>query len=155
MANLDSEFFGLVFPGLQATQKIHAHNSRPELSACLSNFTFSNPKFIHGDFLLMGETKFLSALPFSRIFGVAWEETTVISCGVSKDSQDFSAQPLVLEHRDDPRHHTVFCVTTEDKIKNINLSQILRGLNWGLFFVLKSVRSRVLGQDFFNRFQSP
>ena len=57
MANFDSEFFGLVFPGLQATQKIHAQNSRPELSAFLSNFTFSNPKFIHGDFLLTGETE--------------------------------------------------------------------------------------------------
>ena len=56
MANFDSEFFGLVFPGLQATQKIHAQNSRPELSAFLSNFTFLNPKFIHGDFLLTGET---------------------------------------------------------------------------------------------------
>ena len=53
-ANFDSEFFGLVFPGLQATQKIHAQNSRPELSAALSNFTFLNPKFIHGDFLPMG-----------------------------------------------------------------------------------------------------
>ena len=57
MANFDSEFLGLVFPGYQATQKIHAQNSRPELSAFLSNFTFSNPKFIHGDFLLTGETK--------------------------------------------------------------------------------------------------
>ena len=56
MANLDSEFFGLVFPGFQATQKIHPQNSRPELSAFLSNFTFLNPKFIHGDFLLTGET---------------------------------------------------------------------------------------------------
>ena len=54
MANFDSEFFGLVFPGFQATQKIHAQNSRPELSAFLSNFTFLNPKFIHGDFLLTG-----------------------------------------------------------------------------------------------------
>ena len=57
MANFDSEFFGLVFPGFQATQKIHALNSRPELSAFLSNFTFLNPEFIHGDFLLTGETK--------------------------------------------------------------------------------------------------
>ena len=57
MANFDSEFFGLVFLGFQATQKIHAQNSRPELSAFLSNFTFLNPKFIHGDFLLTGETK--------------------------------------------------------------------------------------------------
>ena len=57
MANFDCEFLGLVSPGLQATQKIHAQNSRPELSAFLSNFTFLNPKFIHGDFLLAGETK--------------------------------------------------------------------------------------------------
>ena len=56
MANFDSEFFGLVFPGLQATQKIHTQSSRPELSTFLSNFTFLNPKFIHGDFLLTGET---------------------------------------------------------------------------------------------------
>ena len=56
-ANFDSEFFGLVFPGVQVTQKIHAQSSRPELSAFLSNFTFLNPKFIHGDFLLTGETK--------------------------------------------------------------------------------------------------
>ena len=57
-ANFDGEFCGLVFPGLQATQKIHAQNSRPELSAFLSNFTFLNPKSIHGDFLLTGETNF-------------------------------------------------------------------------------------------------
>ena len=56
-ANFDGEFFGLVFPGLQATQKIHAQNSRPELSAFISNFTLLNPKFIHGDFLLARETK--------------------------------------------------------------------------------------------------
>ena len=56
MANFDSEFVGLVFQGFQATQKIHTQNSRPELSAFLSNFTFLNPKFIHGDFLLTGET---------------------------------------------------------------------------------------------------
>ena len=56
MANFDGNFFGLVFPGFQATEKIHAQNSRPELSAFLSNFTFLNPKFIHGDFLLTGET---------------------------------------------------------------------------------------------------
>ena len=60
MANFDSEIFGLVFPGLQATQKIHAQNSRPELSAFLSNFAFLNPKFIHGDFLLTGETNIWS-----------------------------------------------------------------------------------------------
>ena len=65
MANFDSEFFGLVFPGLQATQKIHAQNSRPELSAFLSNFTFLNPKFIHGDFLLTGETNISARFSFS------------------------------------------------------------------------------------------
>ena len=54
--NFDGEFFGLVFPGFQATQKIQAQNSHPELSAFLSNVTFLNPKFIHGDFLLTGET---------------------------------------------------------------------------------------------------
>ena len=59
MANFDSEFFGLVFPGFQATKKISAQNSRPELSAFLSNFTFLNPKFIQGDFLLTGETNIL------------------------------------------------------------------------------------------------
>ena len=57
MANFDSDFFGLLFPGYQATQKIHSQNSRPELSAFLSNFTFLNPQFIHGDFLLTGESK--------------------------------------------------------------------------------------------------
>ena len=56
MANFDSEFFGLVFLGFQATKNIHAQNSRPELSAFLSSFTFLDPKFIHGDFLLTGET---------------------------------------------------------------------------------------------------
>ena len=59
MANFDS----LVFPGLQVTQKIHAQNSRPELSAFLSNFTFVNPKFTHGDFLLTGETKIYRSWP--------------------------------------------------------------------------------------------
>ena len=57
MADFDREFFGLDFPGFQATQKIHARNSRPELSVFLSNFTFLNPKFIRGDFLLTEETK--------------------------------------------------------------------------------------------------
>ena len=67
MANFDSEFFGLVFPGLQDTQKIHAQNSRPELSAFLSNFTFLNPKFIHGDFLLTGETNLFRKVQFLEI----------------------------------------------------------------------------------------
>ena len=70
MANFDSEFFGLVFPGFQATQKIHAQNSRPELSASLSNFTFLNPKFIHGDFLLTGETKRCLSRPFGFLQGI-------------------------------------------------------------------------------------
>ena len=64
MANFDSEFFGLGFSGFQATHTIHAQNSRPELSAFLSNFTFLNPNFIHGDFLLTGETSiFLGISP--------------------------------------------------------------------------------------------
>ena len=74
MANFDSEFFGLVFPGFQATQKIHAQNSRPELSAFLSNFSFLNPKFIHGDFLLTGETNIFEALPrFSQRGQQGWQ----------------------------------------------------------------------------------
>ena len=56
MANFDSEFFSLVFSRVSGHPKIHAQNSRPELSALLSNFTFLNPKFIHGDFPLTGET---------------------------------------------------------------------------------------------------
>ena len=48
-----AQFSALFFPGLQAPQKIHTQNSRPELSAFLSNFTFSNPKLFHADFLLM------------------------------------------------------------------------------------------------------
>ena len=74
-ANFDTKIFGLVFPGFQATQKIHAQNSRPELSAFLSNFTFLNPKFIHGDFLLTGETnksKLISRpLCLKQLLGIA------------------------------------------------------------------------------------
>ena len=40
-------------------KKNHAQNSRPELSASLSNFTLLNPKCIQGDFLLTGETNTL------------------------------------------------------------------------------------------------
>ena len=53
MANFFHRSFGLVLPGLQAPHK----NSRPKSSAFLSNFTFSNPKCFHADFLLTGETK--------------------------------------------------------------------------------------------------
>ena len=46
------------FPGFQAPEKIHAQNSRPELLAFLSTFTFSNPMFFfHADFLLTGRSK--------------------------------------------------------------------------------------------------
>ena len=55
MANFDSDFFGLVFPWFQATQKIHAQNSRPELSAFLSNFTFFEPKIYSRRFSAYGE----------------------------------------------------------------------------------------------------
>ena len=54
---LIANFSALFFRGFRPPKKIHAQNSRPELSAFLSNFTFSNPKFIHADFLLTGETK--------------------------------------------------------------------------------------------------
>ena len=46
------EFFGLVFPGLQVPPK----NLRPNLSAFLSNFTFSNPKCFHAASLLAVES---------------------------------------------------------------------------------------------------
>ena len=71
MANFDCKIVGLVFLGLQATQKIHALNSRPELSAFLSNFTFLNPKFIHGDFLLTGRPTFF---PVSTMAAGNWED---------------------------------------------------------------------------------
>ena len=62
MANFFCNFFGLVFPGYQPPppppkKKMQAQNSRPELSAFLSKFTFSSPKFCHVDFLLAGETE--------------------------------------------------------------------------------------------------
>ena len=52
--------FGLVSQGFQGPPaKIHAQNSRPELSAFLSNFTLLNPMFSHADFLLTGENNVL------------------------------------------------------------------------------------------------
>ena len=54
---LMANFSALFFQGFRSPQKIHAQNSRQELSAFLSNFTLLKPKFIHGDFLLTGETK--------------------------------------------------------------------------------------------------
>ena len=59
-ANFDGEFFGLVFPGFRGTQKIHAQNSRPELSAFLSNFTFSNPNLFTAIFCFRGRPTFFS-----------------------------------------------------------------------------------------------
>ena len=58
-ANFDGEFFfreffGLVSPWHQA--KIHAQTWHPNLLALLSNFTFSNPNFVHADFQLTGGT---------------------------------------------------------------------------------------------------
>ena len=49
-----ANFSALFLQGFLATPKIHAQNSRPELSAFLSNFTFLNQKIIQGDFLLTG-----------------------------------------------------------------------------------------------------
>ena len=60
MAKFLCHFFGGCFSRISPPppKKIHAQNSRPELSAFLSNFTFSNPKFIEGDFLLIREMIF-------------------------------------------------------------------------------------------------
>ena len=63
---LIANFSALFFQGFRSPKKIHAQNSRPELSAFLSNFTFLNPKFIHGDFLLTGETKTYFCLKISK-----------------------------------------------------------------------------------------
>ena len=54
MANFDSDFLGLVFQGFRPPKKIHAQNSRPELSAFLSNFTFSKPKIYSRRFSAYG-----------------------------------------------------------------------------------------------------
>ena len=69
MANFDSDFFSLVFPGFQATRKIHAQNSRPELSAFLSNFTFSNPIFFSRRFSAYWEIKEHNILRTKRFYG--------------------------------------------------------------------------------------
>ena len=60
-ANFDGEFLiatfsPLFFQGFRPPKKFTPKNSHPELSAFLSNFTLLNPKLIHGDFLLTGET---------------------------------------------------------------------------------------------------
>ena len=80
MANSDSNIFGLFFQGCRPPQKIHVQT----LSAFPTNFTFLNPKFIHGDLLLTGETlkthtprKFWEVWRFSpQLFGVEfWGRT--------------------------------------------------------------------------------
>ena len=65
-ANFDGEIFQRIFRPCFSrvsgpSQNIHAQNSRPKLSAFLSNFTFWNAKCIHADFLLTGETNRISA----------------------------------------------------------------------------------------------
>ena len=45
-------------------------SSLPNLSAFLSNFTFSNPKCSHADFLLTGETKILFGVGKELIKGI-------------------------------------------------------------------------------------
>ena len=69
---LIAKFSALFFQGFRPTRKIHAQNSRPELSAFLSNFTFSNPKFIHGDFLLAVETNIFFPQHFSNMPSMKW-----------------------------------------------------------------------------------
>ena len=65
-ANFDRKFFCLVFQGCRPTQTIHAQNPCPNMSAFLSNFTFTNPK-ISSDFLLMGETKSSVTGPHKKV----------------------------------------------------------------------------------------
>ena len=55
MANFDSEFFGLVFPGVSGHPKIHAQNSRPELSGFPLQFHFLEPKIYSWRFSAYGE----------------------------------------------------------------------------------------------------
>ena len=59
MANLAGDFSALFFQDFRPPpqKKIHAQTSRPEVSACLSDFTFSNPFFFHADFLLTGRSR--------------------------------------------------------------------------------------------------
>ena len=53
MANVDSEFFGLVFPGFQDTQKIHAQNSSRIVGIPLP-FHFLEPKIYSRRFSAYG-----------------------------------------------------------------------------------------------------
>ena len=63
--NFDGEFISANFPALfffrefKFSTKNSAQNSRPELSAFLSNFIFSNPKCFHADFLLTNKTNYV------------------------------------------------------------------------------------------------
>ena len=59
---LIANFSALFFQAFRPPQKVHAQNSRPELSAFLSNFTFLNPNVLHGDFLLTGETNWFQCI---------------------------------------------------------------------------------------------
>ena len=52
--NFDSEFLGLVFPGIRPP-KFHTPNSLPNLPASLSKFTFSNPNLFTPIFCLWGD----------------------------------------------------------------------------------------------------
>ena len=70
MANFDSEFFGLIFPGFQAPPK----NSRPEFTPRILSiplqFHFLEPIFfVHADFLL---TKKSGVANPWLVTGVSW-----------------------------------------------------------------------------------
>ena len=54
MANFDSEFFGRVFPGFQATQKIHAQYSLSRIVGIPLQFHFLEPKIYSRRFSAYG-----------------------------------------------------------------------------------------------------
>ena len=67
IANFDSESFGLVFPRFRLPPKIHAPNSRPNLSAFLFNFTLSRTQNLFTPIFCLGGRP-TSALIFSPWF---------------------------------------------------------------------------------------
>ena len=71
--NFDCDFLSAIFSALffkSLSPPPPKIKSRPDLSASLSNFTFSNPTFIHADFLLTRETNIWPVHALSEL-GVA------------------------------------------------------------------------------------